>query len=102
MNKHLKDKIILVFYVSVDALDDCDIGAYIEEFNKIFSNWNNDDSVEKIIVPTRNGESSKVECINPVLLDAEKYAEVEEIVNEFKMKMNEFFNENNKNGKTGN
>lgn len=102
MSKQLRDKIILVFYVPVDNMDYNEIMQYLEEFQKIFSSWDNDDSVERIIFPSKNGENARVECINPVLLSDEKYTEAEQILNEIKIKVNEFYKENNKNGKTGN
>ena len=102
MSKQLRDKIILVFYVPVGNMDYNETMQYLEDFQKIFSSWDNDDSVERIIIPAKNGENARVECINPVLLSDEKYTEAEQILNEIKIKVNGFYKENNKNGKTGN
>ena len=99
MSARLKDKIILVTYFPIDGMDNCDVFNYLEEVTKSFKTLI-DDSVECIVVPTRQNGDYRVECINPVLLNEEKYAEVEETVNKFKMKVNELFKEKEENGKT--
>jgi hypothetical protein len=71
-----KDKLFLVFYLNVENILPEDVGEYLYNFAKLFTY---DESVERLIIPTREGEN-RVECINPVLLTDEQYKEVEEKV----------------------
>lgn len=68
-----KDKLFLVFYVDVSTIHQADIPAYLAEFSRAFKY---DESINRIIIPVRSG--SRVECINPSLLDEGKRKEAEE------------------------
>lgn len=71
-----KDKLFLVCYLNIGSIPAEDVSEYLHNFAEVFTY---DESIVKIIVPTREGES-RVECINPVLLTDEQYEEVEEKV----------------------
>ena len=75
-----KDKLFLVFYLNIGSIPDENVSEYLHSFAEAFTY---DESIERIIVPTRKGES-RVECINPVLLTDEQYKEVEEKVKNLK------------------
>lgn len=75
-----KDKLFLVCYLNIGSIPDENVSEYLHSFAEAFTY---DESIEKIIVPIREGES-RVECINPVLLTNEQYKEVEEKVKNLK------------------
>ena len=75
-----KDKLFLVCYLNIGSIRAEDVSEYLHSFAEAFTY---DESIERIIVPTRKGES-RVECINPVLLTDEQYKEVEEKVKNLK------------------
>ena len=78
-----KDKLFLVCYLNIESIRAEDVSEYLYTFAKAFTY---DESVERIIIPTREGES-RVECINPVLLTDEQYKEVEEKVKNLKQEV---------------
>lgn len=78
-----KDKLFLVCYLNTGNIPAEDISEYLNTFAKAFTY---DESIERIIIPTRKGES-RVECINPVLLTDEQYKEVEEKVKNLKQEV---------------
>ncbi len=78
-----KDKLFLVCYLNVGSMPAEDVGEYLHSFIKAFTY---DASIERIVVPIREGES-RVECINPVLLTDEQYKEVEEKVKNLKQEV---------------
>ena len=78
-----KDKLFLVCYLNVGSIRAQDVGEYLHSFAEAFTY---DESIERIIIPIREGES-KVECINPVLLTDEQYKEVEEKVKNLEQKV---------------
>ena len=55
-----KDKLWLVFYVNVASLQDADIPAFLQRLSLKFQY---DESVQRIIIPTRKGEC-RVEFYN--------------------------------------
>lgn len=75
-----KDKLFLVYYVNVGNIHAEDVNEYLYSFAETFTY---DESIEKIIIPIREGET-RVECINPVLLTDEQYKEVDEKVKNLK------------------
>ena len=75
-----KDKLFLVCYLNIGNIPDGDVSEYLHTFAKSFTY---DESVERLLIPTREGET-RVECINPVLLTDEQYKEVEEKVKNLK------------------
>ena len=66
-----KDKLFIVIYLDVRGIHDLDIAPYVEA---ITSSIQYDESIAKLIIPTRDSET-RVECINPVLLTEEQYEE---------------------------
>ena len=77
----LKDKIFIVFYLDVRDVDPADWYNYMKQVEDLMLRLN-DGSVESIIVPIK--ENSRVDCINPVLLNAEQYKEVAKKVRRYK------------------
>ena len=75
-----KDKLFLVCYLNIESIRAEDVSEYLHSFAEAFTY---DESIERIIVPTRKGES-RVECINPVLLTDEQYKEAEKKVKNLK------------------
>lgn len=80
-----KDKLFLVCYLNIGNIPAEDVSEYLHKFAEVFTY---DESIEKIIVPIRKGES-RVECINPVLLTEEQYKDVEEKINTLKQEVEE-------------
>ena len=72
-----KDKIWVVFYINVSKLDYADVGPYMEHVRQAF--LPHDESVEMMFIPVFETETH-VDCINPVLLTAEKYKETEQMI----------------------
>lgn len=68
-----KDKLFLVFYLDISLIHQADIPVYVDEIARTF---NYDESINRIIIPVRS--ESRVECINPSILDESKRKEVEE------------------------
>ena len=68
-----KEKLFIVIYLDVRTIHDSDIVPYIEA---VTSAIQYDESIAKLIIPTRDSET-RVECINPVLLSPAQYEETE-------------------------
>lgn len=64
-----KEKLFLVIYLNIGSIADGDVSEYIWKFADSLTY---DESVERLIIPIRKGET-RVECINPVLLNEEQY-----------------------------
>lgn len=77
----MKDKIILVYYVGVKQLEGYE--SDIAENLKI----DDDDSIFQYFIPVADSMESRVECINPVLVTEEKYAEAVQKLDEAKARM---------------
>ena len=71
-----KDKLFFAFliYMNVGSIDDADVSEYLMRFAESFKY---DESIERLIIPIRKGET-RVECINPVLLTDKQYEDVRE------------------------
>ena len=82
-----KDKLFLVIYLNVGDIPNDDVSRLLMDYeNNLDGAY--DESIEKIIVPLRQGET-RVECINPVLLTEEQYKETEEKVKSLRKKVEE-------------
>ena len=82
-----KDKLFLVIYLNVGDMSNGDVSHLLINYeNNLKGAY--DESIEKIIVPLREGET-RVECINPVLLTEEQYKETEEKVKSLQKKVEE-------------
>lgn len=66
-----KDKLFIVVYVGVHGLEDQTVSEILAN---VANRMQYDDSVNTLIIPTRDSET-RVECINPVLLTEEQYEE---------------------------
>lgn len=84
----LKDKIILVFYLDTTDIPRGDENEYIKNASEAL-NYLKDDSVMLVIVPVE-GQETRLECINPVLLNEEQYAQVQEKIDGFQKALDEF------------
>ena len=76
-----KDKIIIVHYIGVKNIHDYDVFDYINEVANAMQ-IQEDDSVFQYFVPLSSTSDIRVECINPVLVDKEKYEEATKKLNE--------------------
>ena len=68
-----KEKLFIVVYVGVHGFGDQTVSEILEN---VASHIKYDDSVNTLIIPTRDSET-RVECINPVLLSPAQYEETE-------------------------
>ena len=84
----LKDKIFLVLYVDVSTIPVEDTYQYIEEAAKSFNHLK-DESVQVVILTVRE-QDTRLECINPVLLNEEQFAQVQEKIDNFQKAFDEF------------
>lgn len=82
----IKDKIIIVHYIGVKNIHDGDVPEYISEVANAMQMLE-DDSVFQYFVPLGSTSDVRVECINPVLVDKEKYEEATKKLNELEAKL---------------
>lgn len=80
-----KDKLFIVVYVGLHGFADQTVS---EILGNVASCVKYDDSVNTLIIPTRDSET-RVECINPVLLTEEQYKDAEEKINTLKQEVEE-------------
>ena len=80
-----KNKLFLVSYLNISTIASTDISQFLDEFSRAIKF---DDSVQHLIIPIRDGET-RVECINPVLLNEEQYKETEEKIKNLQEKVEE-------------
>ena len=78
------NRLILVFYIDVSRICDTDVPAYINEVSTALSK--SDDGTDKYFIPVYKGES-RVECLNPVMLNEDEYTEVKRKLDE----INEYY-----------
>lgn len=88
----IKDKLFLIVYIDVRDIDPVDIGEYAGETAKHLRAGYPPEEVELLVVPVN--ESSRIECINPVLLTEEKYKEVDKTFKKFKKDFEDFIEKN--------
>ena len=80
-----KDKIFLVVYLNVGTTVDSEIEDSVK---RLADTLNFDDSVQLFIIPCR-GSDTRIECINPVLLDEKQYKSVEKKIKGLKKTVEE-------------
>ena len=80
-----KDKIFLVVYLNVGTVADSEIEDSVK---RLADTLNFDDSVQLFIIPCR-GSDTRIECINPVLLDEKQYKSVEKKIKGLKKTVEE-------------
>jgi len=73
------DKIIIVYYLNVDGLSPEDVARFCSETARSLEKKFGSNQYTNIILPVRNRET-RVDCINPKLISAEEYKNVEEIL----------------------
>ena len=91
LNKKVADKLILVFYIGVERFMSNQSRAmeYMVNVKNTFEHLK-DESTELIFIEQFETNESRVEAINPKLINEEDYEEVKKLVNEYKEKMKEF------------
>ena len=80
-----KDNLFIVVYVGVHGFGDQTVS---EILGNVASHIHYDDSVNTLIIPTRDSET-RVECINPVLLTEEQYKETKKKIESLTEKVEE-------------
>ena len=80
-----KDKIFFVVYLNVGTAADSEIEDSVK---RLADTLNFDDSVQLFIIPCR-GSDTRIECINPVLLDEKQYKSVEKKIKGLKKTVEE-------------
>lgn len=83
-----KDKLFIVFYVNVSKISPSSINSVLKHISE---SMKYDDTINRIIIPIFNGET-KVECINPKLLNEDQYKKVKDQLFEIENKFNSFIN----------
>ena len=80
-----KDKLFIVVYAGVHGFGDQTVSEILAN---IAHHMQYDDSVNTLIIPTRDSET-RVECINPVLLSEEQYEETRKKIERLTEKVEE-------------
>lgn len=84
----MKDKIILVFYIGCASLNREDIPEFLNHITDSFRQ-HCDDSVVTIFIPCIEEVGTRIECINPKLVNQDAYDEAMNAVEKFKSKTDE-------------
>lgn len=80
----IKDKIILVFYIGLKNIFDDDRPDYMAEITQ-HMNCLKDDSTELLFIPLSSTNDSKIECINPRIINNEdEVKKIEELIEKYK------------------
>lgn len=77
-----KTRFVYVVYAGVIHIPREDAMAYCEKISEMFKG-KTDGNELWLVIPSPDTDDIRVECINPVLLTPEKYAEAEATVNRF-------------------
>ena len=77
----LKDKIFLVLYLDTAEIPQDFEGEYIKNISERLEHLK-DDSVMLVIVPVE-GQETRLECINPVLLTEAQYVQIQKKIEKF-------------------
>lgn len=86
------NRLILVFYIDVSRVYSDDVPAYMYELAADLSK--NDDGTDKYFIPIYEGDS-RLECINPVMISEEEYAEVKRKIDEIDKIFKDLIKDNN-------
>lgn len=86
------NRLILVFYIDVSHIYKEDIPAYMNEVATELSK--NDNNTDKYFIPIFEGDS-RIECINPVMISEEEYAEVKRKIDEIDKIFKDLIKDNN-------
>lgn len=81
-----KERLFIIVYVNISNFSD---QQTVKEYVYHISNsLKYDDTINTIVIPVRDSET-RIECINPILLNEDQYKEVESKINELKERINE-------------
>ena len=84
----MRDKIILVFYIGCASINRYEIPEFLNSIADSFrKRW--DDSVETIFIPCIEEVDTRIECINPKLVNQDVYDKAMDVVEKFKSKTDE-------------
>lgn len=86
------NRLILVFYIDVSRIYEGDVPACINEIATSLSK--NDDGTDKYFIPIYKGDS-RLECINPVMISEEEYADVKRKIDEIDKIFKDLIKDNN-------
>ena len=86
------NRLILVFYTDVSRVYEDDVSAYMNDVATSLSK--NDDGTDKYFIPVYEG-GSRLECINPVMISEEEYAEVKRKIDEIDKIFKDLIKDNN-------
>ena len=81
--------IILVFYIDVGNLPDCDVREYLSKISEALTEKNSKTEYKYFFIPVR-GQVSKVECINPVRTSGKVYENIVQKLNNSQQALDEF------------
>lgn len=90
------EKLILVFYINIEHIHDCDINEYMHNISNNLSSKNGDDILTYFIAD--HGIKNRVECINPKLVTEEEYSKAKNILQELEERMFEYLKEYDQGG----
>lgn len=79
-----KERLFIIVYLDVSRFSDQNIKEYT---NHVSNSLKYDDTINTIVIPVKDSET-RIECINPVLLNEDQYKEVESKINELKERIN--------------
>lgn len=84
----MRDKIILVFYIGCANVNRHEIPEFLNSIADSFrKRWN--DSVETIFIPCIEEVDTRIECVNPKLVNQDAYDKAMDVVEKFKSKTDE-------------
>lgn len=86
------NRLILVFYIDVSRIYEGDVPAFMNEVATDLSK--NDDGTDKYFIPVYEGDS-RLECINPVMISEEEYADVKRKIDEIDKIFKDLIKDNN-------
>lgn len=92
--KMKKNRFVYVVYAGAGHIPREDVPAYLEKISEMFSGKSNNNELW-VVVPCFDTDNIRVECINPVLLTPEKYAEAEATVDRFNEAVDQLLNMRN-------
>lgn len=84
----MRDKIILVFYIGCHEILRENVIDYVNEIAHRFEFYR-DNTTEIIFIPCFEETDSRIECINPKLVNQKTYDEAMKVVETFKSKADE-------------
>jgi hypothetical protein len=84
------NKVLVVIYVGIKDLNP---GQVQEYFSKIYENLpSKEEGFFSFVLPDKESDSIKVECLNPVLLDESEYAKAKEKLDRLNEKIKSDYN----------